>query len=482
MLRTLFFLVFSLVVLPGCSSQVVTGPLPEPGTDTVHYEPPEVDEWKLSNNLTVLYLRDDELPLVSGTLYLPGGSLYEEAGGKIQLAAMGSQLRLGGTEKMSPEQLDLELQKLAASVSSSFGSEYGTVSFQCLESDFERVFEIFHDVLLTPRFDEKRLDVWKSASLDGIKRRKDDSGTIASLSLTQSVYGGSRYGYVSTTEDVQAVAPTSLFEKHREYVHPDGAYLVVTGSVEKEVVEELVQKYFSQWQNTSEERAELPAFEAEYTPEILFVEMASAKQSSIYIGQPGVKRHTADRYAITAFNEVFGSGGFDSRLMRRVRTELGLAYSVYGAIIPGREVGENIIAMQTKSESTPVALAESLDQLRQLQSDKVEKKELQTVKTAAQNAFVFRYDTPGKLLQRKALLRILDYPDDYDEDYLENLNDVSREDILTVAQSRWDLEKLVIVVVGDKNAYTLLENYLSSASGILSNYKLTKRTFDETLQ
>lgn len=481
-MKKIILLFLSLFLFASCSQNKVLGPLPEPDTDTVKYDPPEVEEWQLDNGLTVLYLQDPELPLVEGTLYIPGGSLWEEGGGKVVLSAMGSQMRLGGAGDYTPEALDRELQKLAASISSASGSEYGTVSFQCLESDLGRVFELFQQVVFSPRFDEERLDIWKSSSLDSIKRRKDDGGTIASLALTQSVYGGSRYGYVSTSEDVRSVEREDLIQKHRTYLRPNGAYFVVTGSAEKEDIEKYVDTYFQGWEKREDELAPLPEFESTFKPEIIFIEMPEAKQSNIYIGQPGVKRHTADRYAITTFNEVFGSGGFDSRLMRRVRTELGLAYSIYGAIIPGKVVGENIIAMQTKSESTAISLKESLNQLLLLQSEKIKKEELKTVQDAAQNAFVFRYDTPDKLVQRKALLRLLGFPDDYDEDYLDNLFDVTREDVLRVAQQRWDIEKLVVVVVGDKNAYNLLKADLERDPGILRSFQLTKREFDEKLK
>lgn len=97
---------------------------------------PVPEEWTLSNGLKVLYLKDDELPIVYGNLFIRGGSLYEDSKHRGVVSTMGSMLRLGGAGKYSPEALDERLRELAAGIGSSIGQEYGTISFNALSPDF----------------------------------------------------------------------------------------------------------------------------------------------------------------------------------------------------------------------------------------------------------------------------------------------------------------------------------------------------------
>ncbi len=73
-----------------------------------------------------------------------------------------------------------------------------------------------------------------------------------------------------------------------------------------------------------------------------------------------------DELALLAVTEVLG-GGFTSRLVRRVRSEEGLAYDVTAAAsLPSDLPGEVSATFQTASESAPFAVAIALEELRDL--------------------------------------------------------------------------------------------------------------------
>ncbi len=129
---TFVVIALSVVMLTSCSFRSshqrfyedFTERLPAP----VRIEYPEPEEWELSNGLKVLFVRDDELPIVSGALFLRGGLFHAPEGEYRALDAMGEMLRFGGTKKLSAERLDLRLRELAASVSSGYSAEFGQVS------------------------------------------------------------------------------------------------------------------------------------------------------------------------------------------------------------------------------------------------------------------------------------------------------------------------------------------------------------------
>ena len=459
-----------------------SGTMPMPKAhEHIKYEPMEPLVWKLPNGLKVIYMEDKELPLVQGALYIPRGTLWERDGDGQVVAAMGYMLRQGGTKTLKPDDLDFRLEKLAASIDSGYSSEFGSVGFSCLSSDFEEVFSIFSDILLNPNFAQSRLDLWKGQMLESIRRRTDDPGTVASISFKSLVFGDSPFGRSSTSKDIKSIKRSDLFKAYNEFIVPDGSYLAIVGNVDKDLLDTTVKKYLSVWQGSPSSLDREPAFS--YSPEkgIYFIDQP-LEQATIYIGQQGPARLPPDYVAIEAFNSIFGAGDFGARLFRTIRTEKGLAYALYGASIHSFLVGQNIIVIKTKSESTGQAIIESLKILQGMQQKEVEHEELELAKQAIRSSFIFKIDTPEAALKRYVMLKLLDYPEDYDQTYMDKVDSLNLKDIKNAANRYWDLNDLVIVVVGDKRSYNALKDNLDAKQQFLDKLHLKRCSFVERLE
>ena len=471
-----------LLAAVGCSGdRFSVSPPPATRADEVaQFKPIQPEEWRLENGLRVIYLKDDELPLVRGRLFIRGGSLWGPDSPVGSVGAMGDQMRQGGAGARSADALDQELEEFAASVASSFSSEFGGVSFSCLSSDLDRVFSIFADVALRPRFEGDRLALWKGQSLESIRRRKEDPSTVASIAFTQLLYGNTPYGRVTVEKDVTAISRELLVSLHQKFVKPDGGLLVVTGRVDRSTVEKLVEQNFGTWKARGELLPPAPPVPYEPKPGIYFVELPFS-QAAVQMGQLGVPRLTPDYPAIDLFNEVFGTSGFGSRLMARVRTDLGLTYGVYGGISPAVVKGVNYVFLQTKAESVAPAIEESIGVLAGLQSAPPTTEEMEEKKTAIQNSFVLNFDSIDEIAVRNARLKLLEYPADYDQTYLAKINGVDAPAVMEVAQKRWDPKKFVVVVVGNKTAYESLQKALAAKKGEVGAFELHKLGFESAI-
>jgi predicted Zn-dependent peptidase len=448
--------------------------------EVAQFKPIQPEEWKLENGLRVVYLKDDELPLVKGRLFIRGGSLWGPDSPVGVVSAMGDQMRQGGAGNRSADTLDQQLEELAATVSSSFSTEFGGVSFSSLASDLDQVFPIFADVALRPRFEGDRLALWKGQSLEGIRRRKEDPSTVASIAFTQLLYGDSPYGRVSVDRDIQSISRDLLVSLHQKFVKPDGGLLVVTGRVDRQTVERLVEENFGSWKSRGELLSPAPAVNNEPKPGIYFIQLPFS-QAAVQMGHLGVPRLTPDYPAIDMFNEVFGTSGFGSRLMQRVRTDLGLTYGVYGGIAPAVVKGVNYVFLQTKADSVAPAIEESIGVLSKLQSAPPTEEEMEEKRTAIQNSFVLNFDSIDDIAVRNARLTLLDYPADYDQTYLTKVAGVTPIAVQEVAQNRWDPRNFVIVVVGNGTAYQRLESALADKSNPLSSFALSKLRFESAV-
>lgn len=469
--------VISLALVTGCTrAPRILREIPKP----MVYTPGEPERWTLSNGLQVMFYPDNELPLVAGSIMIPGGSFWEGLQQRGVVSALGAQMRLGGAGPYAPDELDRELEVLAAEVSTGFGGEIGTVSFGGMSSDLDRILELVGHVIVRPRFDERRLEVWKGQTVEGIRRRIDDPDAVVAVAGNQILYGDSSYGRVTVTEDILAIHRADLFEAHRYFARPDGAILAVTGRIDRKTLNDLLERRLAEWRPRGTPLPPPPSIESEPRPGVYFVTLPFS-QASVQISELGIPRHTPDQIAISAFNKVFGDGDFNSRLMRRVRTDLGLVYGIYGAIIPGTVRGRNVIGFKTKSESAGQAIVESLKELERLRTTPPPDGELDEAKRSTENSFVFQNENPGQIVRRKAQLKILGYPEDYDSTYVSRLLKVSPKDVAEVAKKRWNPERAVIIVIGNEQALASVRKTLAEQENWLKDLPLREVPFDQKL-
>ena len=480
----IFLSIFCVTAVVGCAERGVE-PLNTPSSSdekaVAAFKPPVAQRWKTANGIEVLYYKDAELPMVYGTLYMRGGSLWEPVDHPGLVEAMGNMMRAGGAGSLSADELDKELEKLSASVSSSIGSEYGSVSFDCLAPDFARVFGIASDVLLKPRFEDSRIALWKGQEIDGIRRRTDDPWTVAGISFSQLLYDHTVYGEPTVQKDIEWIDRAKLLKAHDEFIRPDGALLVVTGDVNRADVERLVNEKLGGWKPRGHSLGPVPPVNFKPTPGIYFVSLPLT-QASVYIGEQGVPRLTPDYAAIDGFNQVFGGGGFGSRLIKKVRAELGLVYGIYGGISAGPVKGKNFIAFQTKGETAGEAIRRSIDELVRLRNETMPVDELAEVQHAVSNSFIFRFDSPEKAIGRTATLELLGYPKNYDATYLNKIRALTPADIQSVARRRWNLKDFVIVVVGNENAYSSVMELMKNPPPYLKGVKVRRMEFNQKLK
>ena len=434
--------------------------------------------WTLKNGLKVYYVHDPELPLFSASIFLRGGSYWEKSDEVGLYSALGDNMRYGGAGRFEPLELDAETEKYAASLSSGFKQEFGSVAVAGLSSDRDHLFSLMSDVLLRPKFSQSRLDLWKSKSLEGIKRRVDDPNTIASISTRSLLLGKNSYGIYPLSEDIKAISREKIINLHKKVVIPNGAILAISGDISREQVAELSEKYFSDWAAADKPLPEAPPFPTQYKRGIFFIEK-DLKQATVIAAHLGPDRHTPDIYKIDVFNQYFGSGGFGSALMKRVRTELGLAYGIYGMILPGFPKGRALIQLQTKPESVGLALKESLSTLEKMKTSNLNDEELTEAKNVISNAFIFNFTSPGQVLGRKVEYQLTGFPEDYESRYLPAISKINPEDIRKLANDSWRLEDLVITIVGPKSALHSLQSALPSMPAPISSLKVKSGKFLE---
>jgi len=415
------------------------------------FKPTEPKRIELPNGLVIFLQEDHELPFISGTILIRGGSRDEPAN-KIGLVSLyGQTWRTSGTAAVDGDTLDDRLEAKAADIETGGGVALTTMSWSSLKGDFDSVFASSIDLLLHPVFKQDKLALARMQMEAGISRRNDDASGIAAREAALLVYGvASPYAREPQYATIDAVTLADLKAWHDATVIPNNMIVAVSGDFDGPAMEAKLRAAFGP---LAKGKA-APKFKAEFPgpkPGVYAVDKNDVNQSNVLILGLGTERSNPDYYALSVMNEIF-SGGFGSRLIQDVRTKLGLAYSVggaYGASYDHPGIFE--VSASTKSATTVATAQAMLDEIGKLKTVPPTEEELRKAKEQQLNSFIFRYDSPDKTLNEQVTLAFFGYPTDFLEKYKTGIEAVTAADVSRVANKYIDASKLAILVVGNES-------------------------------
>jgi zinc protease len=414
------------------------------------FKPEQPKRIELANGLVLFLQEDHELPFISGTILIRGGS-RDEPNVKAGLVSLyGDTWRTSGTATVDGDKLDDQLEDEAASIETSGGSASTSITWSSLKRNFDSVFASTVDLLLHPEFKADKLQLAKGQAETGIARRNDDAGGIAIREAIKLAYGANNpYARQPEYATVDSIGLDDLKAWHNKTVVPNNMIVAVAGDFDSADMEKKLRAAFESLPSGEKFKATKIQF-TDPQRSVNFVEKADVNQSNVLIVGLGTERSNPDYYALSVMNEIF-SGGFGSRVVQNVRTKLGLAYSVGGAFSASYDhPGIFYVQAATKSASTVAATQAMLAEIERLKTDPPTAAELSKAKDQLLNSFVFHYDSPDKTLSEQVTLAFYGYPADTLEKYKSGIEKVTAADVSRVANKYIDASKLAIITVGNE--------------------------------
>jgi zinc protease len=327
------------------------------------------------------------------------------------------------------------------------------VNWSCLKEDFDDVFRVFEDVLKNPEFRADKIEIAQKGMYDAISRRNDDPSQIAGREAAILVYGANNpYARVAEYKTVASITRQDLIEWHGTYVHPNNIILGVVGDFDSAKMEARLREAFSSWPKGPFAKTEIAA-PVPAKPGYYQVDKTDVNQSQIQMVAVGIMRNSTDYFATSVFNEAFG-GGFSSRLFGDIRTTKGLAYAVGGGVGAGWDhPGMLHLMVSTKSKTTIESIQALDEEIADLAKRPINDEEIKRAKDAILNSFVFRFDSPEKVLREKMAYEFYGYPLDFLENFQKKIEKVTKEDVAQVAAKYIHRDQMAVLVVGNAGEF-----------------------------
>lgn len=412
---------------------------------------PEITGFKSKNGIRFYLVENNELPLISVRVITYGGEFFtpDEKLGAADIT--GTVMRSGGTTTNPSDKLNELLENKAASIETYMGFGSSGASMNVLKEDFDELIPVLVDILKNPAFPQEKIDLAKKQTKSAISRRNDDAESIADREFERLIYGAnSVYGRMEEMATIDAITREDLVNIHENTFVGSNMYVAVIGDFRTKKMKKVIENAFKSIPKGNLRKPDYPKVEYTNKNSINFINKEDVNQSTVYLGHLGTKRND-DYPALQLLNEIL-SGGFSGRLMQTVRTDMGLAYGVFGAVEGNITYeGRFYAGVMTKSESTADAISAIIEQIKRIQSEPVTEKELKDAKDRILNSTVFRFDNPSKILFERLNNEFLGQPKNAFDIYIDGVKKTSIEDIQRVAKKYLHPDALEILVVGNKN-------------------------------
>jgi len=419
----------------------------------LRFEIPQAERVVLECGMPVYLLRDTELPIINMTAMVRTGSVYEP-NSKSGLAGMtGTLMRSGGAGGLTPEKMDDELEFMASAVESGIGIDMGTVSLTSLTKNLDRTLRIFRDVLLSPDFSEKRIEIARNQAIEGLRRQNDDPKEIAGREIGRAIYAGHPLGSVATFDSIASITRQDMLDFHGRFFRLDNMILTVAGDFDRTALLKELNSVFGPLSKKAALAVPMiPQPQSLPHPEVIYAKK-DVNQTVIRMGHLGLTKDSPDIYAVRILDYILG-GSFTSRLTTEIRTNRGLAYNVGSHFDIGRRfTGSFIAETETKAESTIKTIGLIKEIITRMTREPVSDQELKTAREFMINSFMFGFTSPAIIVSQRARLEYYGYPDNYLDKYRDNIARVTKEDVLNAARKYLKPESFKLVLVGDASKF-----------------------------
>jgi zinc protease len=405
---------------------------------------PPAQIYSLGNGARLHCLSGPNQPVVKLEIIFKAGKWYESTPGVSYLTA---KMLLEGTSKHSAKQIAETIAFYGASMECTQGFDRSSLTLYCLSKHLEKLLPLVHEILTSPTFPEAELNLLKSRTIQNISIEKQKTSYLATVALTRNIYG-EHHPYVTGTEEealsaIDQQQIRSFFHSH--YCFPD-TEVILAGDF-KEADRQMIETLFGQI--TTDSPAARPGRLSAPSNQNTFIDLPEKLQSSIRIGRHWPLMSHPDFSKLSLVNKILG-GYFGSRLMKNIREEKGYTYGIFSAVSSKEHDSLFYIGTDVNYEKAEETVSEVLKEIRILKEELVSEEELETVKAYTVGKFINDTATIFDQSEKYKTIILQNLPPDYYSRHLQEIQNLTAQEIPALVENYLPEESLTVVVVGKK--------------------------------
>jgi zinc protease len=441
---------------------------------------PKATVIELKNGARLILAEKHDVPLISFSAWLRGGTLGEPQG-KEGLATLTGELLLKGAGKRDARQLAETVDGVGAELSVSAMREALQVNGQFMARDTALMVELLSDVLMRPRFEPGEFDKLRDRMVSEIAAAKDaDPRGLIGIYFLAFHFSGHPYGrpVIGSETSLATLKREDVLAYAKAQLGGDRLILSVVGDFDTKQLASQLQAALGGWARAEAPAPVAPPTAASKGRRVLLVDKPDATQTYFWIGNTGIARTDPDRVAATLANTLLG-GRFTSLLNTELRVKTGLSYGASSTLSQETQPGVVAIASYTKTESTGRAIDLALDVLARYRGEGMDDTALASAQAFVLGQFPPTLETSWQLAMKLSELAFYGLDARDVDAFSSRVMSTRREHIREVIQRVLPTsENLTLVLIGKASAI----REAARRYGPVTEMKLSDKSFTPALK
>ena len=422
---------------------------PEPFGE-IKFSLPEIKEFTHKNGLKILFVKKNNLPLVQYLLLCNAGSIFDpdEKKGLSNLTAMTLD---EGAAEYDALQLSDEIDMLGSQLNVRSDEDNLIISLQTLKENASRSFELLSKIILEPHFNDEDYQRQKRKVLTAIIQRKDNPDDVAEHIFEHNLYGKENpYSNLNLgiEKDINSITTENVRSFYNKFLTSSNSTLIIVGDTSEEEITGFINRYLTNWRKQRPDVNKIPdsVRKGSY---IVFCNKENAMQSEIRVGHLASKRDEGNYFAKLILNMILG-GQFSSRINLNLRENKGYTYGAFSRFNYYKNQAHFYVSTSVSTENTGNTIREIISELKRIREG-VTDEELEFAKSSLIRKFPLNFETYSQVAGNLTGKEIFSLPEDYFNTYIDNVRNVSKNDVKEAAVKEILAEETLIAVVGDKS-------------------------------
>jgi predicted Zn-dependent peptidase len=390
---------------------------------------PPYTKFNLSNGAPVYYINDGAEEVAVVDFVFDAGNVFEN---KNTIAAATNYLIKNGTTQKNAFEITEYFEYYGAYLNRKCNNETASITLHCLSKHLKELLPVIREILTESIFPESELEIFKQNSIQRLSVNLLKCDFVANRLIDQYLYGPNHpYGRISNKEDIEAIQKNELVSFFKKYYLKSRCRIFSAGKLPPDF-EQLLETQFGDLSLNEPVITEMHTREPATQKKYFINNDEKGVQGAIRIGRPFPNRKHPDFKKAIILNTLFG-GYFGSRLMGNIREEKGYTYGIHSYLENHKQGSSWMISSEAGKDVCEATIQEVYNEMKLLREEMVDEEELLLVKNYMMGLNLGHIDGPFQVISRWQNLILNDLDENYFNDSIQTIKDVSAEDLLELS-------------------------------------------------
>lgn len=398
----------------------------------------------LDNGIRVITETVNHVQFMSMGFWVGVGSRYESEK-QWGITHFIEHMLFKGTEKRTADQISGAVDAVGGQLNAFTSKENTCYYIKTLTEDFPLAVDVLSDMFLNSRFDNEEIAKEREVIIEEIKMYEDTPDDQVHDLMSANLWPDHPLGraILGTEESIAAFDHDMLKDYMKQYYTGSNIVVSVVGNISHKQVVDAIQEVLGGIPKGEPNQYAI-ADRAKPGVNCYYKEIA---QSQICVAMPGVAKEDDRLFPLSILNTYLG-GGMSSRLVKKIREEEGLAYSVYSYNGSYTDTGAFVISVGTRPENCQRVIDIILEELEDVRRNGITQDELDKSFSQLKGSLYMGLETVNSRMNKLGRSLLI-----YDrvitpEENVDDLSKVTVEDVKALAGDMFRRENLQITVLG----------------------------------